>query len=86
MLELYWGGCLSYLERGLTAGEGTSLRWPPRGRLAGRREHVEECWNASACGGQEFAGLEVSSTGQLATSAPCEVIATFSQPRTYVIP
>lgn len=33
-----------------------------------------------------FAGLEVSSTGRLATSVPCEVLATLSQPRTYVIP
>lgn len=38
--------------------------------------NVEGCWNASACALQEFAGLEVSYTGQMAASAPREVTAT----------
>lgn len=61
---------------GLTAGEGTSLRWLPRARLAGRQENVGGCLNANACVPQEFAGLEVSYKGQVAASASQEVVAT----------
>lgn len=48
---------------GLAAAEGTSLRWLPRARLAGRQENVEGCLNANACVPQEFAGILQRASG-----------------------